>query len=59
MVHPAPLRSKAPQPNSNIILKSGKCPEDAAKVIDLKQQTWESIILLFIKYYLIHAHKKK
>ena len=57
MVHPAPLKSKAPQPNSNIILKSGKFPGDAAKLIDLNQQTPETIILLFLNYYLIQKKK--
>lgn len=36
MVHPAPLKSKAPHPNRVSILKSGSWPGDAAKVIDLK-----------------------
>ena len=57
MVHPAPLKSKAPQPNSSIILKSGKFPGDAAKLIDLNQQTPETIILLFLNYYLIQKNK--
>ena len=39
-VHPAPLRSKDPQPNSNIILKSGKCPGIAAKLIDLNRTNY-------------------
>lgn len=37
MVHPAPLNSKAPVPNSANILISGKCPGFAASVIDLEQ----------------------
>ena len=51
-VHPAPLRSKDPQPNSNIILKSGKCPGIAAKLIDLNRTnyTWnECIFIQFIE----------
>lgn len=38
MVHPAPLKSKAPQPNKVIILKSGTCPGVAANEIDLNKQ---------------------
>lgn len=34
-VHPAPRKSKAPQPNSVIIFKSGRLPGGAAKAIDL------------------------
>lgn len=37
MVQPAPLKSKAPHPNRAIILKSGRCPADAAKEIDLPE----------------------
>lgn len=36
MVHPAPRRSKAPQPNRAIIFTSGILPGAAAKEIDLK-----------------------
>jgi hypothetical protein len=35
IVHPAPLKSKAPHPNRANIFKSGRCPGGAAKVIDL------------------------
>jgi len=35
IVHPAPLKRKAPHPNRANILKSGRCPGGAAKVIDL------------------------
>lgn len=42
MVHPAPLKSKAPHPNRVSILKSGSWPGDAAKVIDLKNTIYSS-----------------
>lgn len=35
IVHPAPLKSKAPQPNNAIILKLGTLPGSAANEIDL------------------------
>lgn len=38
IVQPAPLKSNAPQPNSANILKSGRCPGAAAKVIDLQHR---------------------
>ena len=45
-VQPAPLKSKAPTPNNDNILKSGRFPDGAAKAMDLqgfaqscKQQT--------------------
>ena len=48
-VHPAPLRSKDPQPNNNIILKSGKCPGIVAKLIDLNRTnyTWNECIFIY------------
>lgn len=42
MVHPAPLKSKAPHPNRVNILKSGSWPGGAAKVIDLKNTIYSS-----------------
>lgn len=41
MVQPAPLKSKAPQPNKAIILKSGRCPGGDANVIDLQKMAKE------------------
>lgn len=35
MVHPAPLKRTAPQPNKVNILISGRSPGDEAKVMDL------------------------
>lgn len=36
IVHPAPLNSKAPEPKSINILRSGRLPGFAASVIDLE-----------------------
>ena len=41
MVQPSPLKSKAPQLNKAVILKSGRCPGIDANVIDLQKNVKE------------------